>query len=149
MTNGIDPTDLPIPTAPRIVTINQPYSSGYSVGPNQVYCFPVTLGQNQRIMFNTIHTSYNVQDYTLGCWFSTVPYNPVLFYPDRVYQVHLLKQKAQQFALQDINYNGSCAVPKSVRYLELEPGMYYYNIENLTGHINKFEFRFTAEVLPI
>jgi hypothetical protein len=145
MTNNIiDPTDEPIPTAPYIVTINQPYASGYQVGPNQVFCFPFLVGQNQRIMYNALHTSYNVQDYTLAAWFSTAPYNPVLFYSNRTYIVHLLKRKASQFALQDINYVGPQQYPPpSVRTIDVEPGMYYFNIENLTGHINKFEFQFT------
>lgn len=140
---NIDPTDLPIPTAPYIVTINQPYCSGYEIGPGQLYCFPVTVGYHQRILFNCIHTARNLQDYTLNCWFSTAPHDPVMFYKNRTYAVHLLKSKAQQFALQDKNYTG-CEKhpPASVRYITVEPGTYYFNIENITGYKNKFEMQF-------
>jgi len=139
----IDPTDLPKPTAPYIVTINQPYCSGYQIGPNQIACFPIIVGSSQRVLFNAIHTSRHLQDYTLACWFSTVPNNPVLFYKNRTYSIHLLKNKAQQFALQDINYNGCEKHPQpSVRIINVEPGMYYFNIANLTGHLNKFEFQY-------
>lgn len=145
MANKIDPTDLPIPTAPRIVFINQPYACGYEVGPNQTICFPIMVGSSQRILFNVIHTAIRLQDYTLWCWFSTAPFDPVLFYKNRTFRTSLLKGKATQYALQDINYNGSCKLaPPGVRMVDVEPGMYYYNIENVTGYVNKFEFQFCA-----
>lgn len=144
MANSIDPTELPKPTAPHIVTINQPYSSGYLIGPGQIASFPVIVGYHQRILFNVIHTARHLQDYTLACWFSStvLPNDKVLFYANRTYSIHLLKSKAQQFALQDINYTGCDKPQASVRMIDVEPGMYYYNIENLTGYINKFEFQF-------
>jgi hypothetical protein len=143
--HGIDPTDLPLPTRPFLVEICPPYCMGYEVHQNQVLVFKFTVGQNQRIIFNVRQTCATVQDYTLACWFSTLPYNPVMFYYNRTYQTHLLKRMSLQFALQDINYTGSCRKPPmGTRTIAVEPGIYYYNIQNLTGHINKFDFVFTT-----
>jgi hypothetical protein len=145
----IDPTDEPLPTNPFIVEIMPPYSTGYELQPNQVYCFPVIVLQNQRTIFNLLHTSLGVQDFTIATSFSTKPYNPVLFYPNRTYKIHLLKRKALQFALQDITYAGSQKNPPAqIRTILVEPGnMYYFNVENLTGHINKFDFIFDLVTL--
>jgi len=145
----IDPTDQPIPTAPYIITVNQPYATGYQIGPNQMLCFPFLCGYHQRVMYNVLHTSLEVQDYTLAAWFSIKPHDPILFYQNRESTVHLLKRKACQFAVQDINYNGSQKIPPlGVRTLFLPTDEYFFNIENITGHINKFEFQFTITDLP-
>ena len=144
-----DPTDLPLPSLPPIVLIDPPYCSGYTINPNQAVCFPVIVGWHQRIMFNVIHTSIERQDYTLSCWFSTTPNDPVLYYPNRTFAIHLLKSKATQYALQDESYISPCMPPPSVRiiYVPSVPpfgSQYYYNIKNLTGYPNKFEFQFCA-----
>jgi hypothetical protein len=146
----IDPTDLPLPAKPFLVTIEPPYATGYQVNSNQVFVFPFTVGMNQRVIFNLRHTSNNVQDYTLSCWFSTKPFNPVLFYPNREIKTSLLKRMNLQFAMQDINYNESCKTPPiGMRTILQTPGIYYYNVENLTGHINKFDFVFqTVDLEP-
>jgi hypothetical protein len=150
LTPGEDPTDLPLPANPFLVHIHPPFCDGYQVNPNQVFVFKFIVGHSQRIIFNVRQTSLTVQDYTLACWFSTKPYNPVLFYYNRTYQVHLLKRMNLQFAMQDINYDGSCKKPPiGMRTIAVEPGIYYYNVENLTGHINKFDFVFqTVDLGP-
>lgn len=145
-----DPTELPLPSNPFLVTISPPYSTGYQVNSNQVFVFPFTVGLNQRIVFTLRHTFNETQDYTLACWFSTDPYDPVLFYANRTYQTHLLKRMNLHFAMQDINYNGSQKTPPTgMRTVYMNPGIYYYNVENLTGHINKFDFVFqTVDLGP-
>lgn len=146
----IDPTELPLPANPFLVTIEPPYATGYQVNPNQVFVFPFTVGFHQRVIFNLRHTSTLVQDYTLACWFSTAPFDPVLFYPNREIKTSLLKRMNLQFAMQDANYNGSQKIPPTgIRTIAMIPGIYYYNVENLTGQINKFDFVFqTVDLEP-
>jgi hypothetical protein len=146
---SIDPTELPLRARPPIVLIHQPYASGYVINPNQAVCFPVVVGWHQRILFNVIQTSKERQDYTLSCWFSTAPNDPVLYYPNREYCFHLLKNKATQYALQDGSFKTPHCVQPSVRLLYVPSVLpagteYYFNIKNSTGYPNKFEFQYTV-----
>ena len=119
--------------------VNPPYATGYSPLSGQTYIFPFTLMPNTRVVFNTMHTNIERQDYSLCSWFSTSPMTPVLFYQNRVYEMSLIRYN-RSFALQDVNYHGTnTSMDPRTSVIYIEPGNYYFQIGNRTNYTNKFE----------
>jgi hypothetical protein len=122
--------------------VNSPYASGYSPLSGETYIFPFTLLENTRVVFNTMHSNIERQDYTLCSWFSTKPITPVIFYQNRVYEMSLIRSN-RSFALQDQNYHGSAtSLDSRTSVIYTEPGNYYFQINNRTNYTNKFELSY-------
>ena len=125
---------------PPIVTVTPPYDTGFEIRPNQIYVFPVTLAADTRLVFNVMHTQNFREDFTLGCWFSTQPNIPVLFYENLIYDISIPRIN-RAFALQDINYTGSMVIPPvGTSTISVIPGEYFFNVQNRVNGLNKFEF---------
>ena len=123
-----------------------PYSSGYSPLSNQIYIFPFTLAANTRVVFNTMHTDCERQDYTLYSWFSIQPVVPVMFYENRTYEISLVRG-SRPFGMQDVNYTGTNIPSPRISMMYAQPGNYYFQIGNRTNYTNKFEFIQTIDTL--
>lgn len=127
-------------TSSEIEIVTPPYDTGYLTGPGQIFAFPFAVAANTRVIFNIMHTRTYREDFSLACWFSSGLKVPVLTYPNDTYYISL--QRANRaFCLQDINYSGSMATPTHDTYTILvEPGDYYFQVQNRVNAVNKFEF---------
>lgn len=133
--------------APRIIQINQPYVSQYDLLGLQVHVYSIDLLANQRITFSLIHMSKEIQDYTIGCWFSLTPLENVIRQPNSSYYFSLEHNGTKHFSLQDKNNIDNNFTPDRIIFY-LNPGRYYFNIENkMNFDHNQYGLSYTSETI--
>lgn len=112
------------------------------IGAGQTLYVPVTMNMN-RLVFRLVHGDRTKQDYGMSTWFSKDVYYQNIKFNNKRTRLYLQQNTPLVTSIHDMNFDNSVDISLTQYSVDVAPGKYYYNVENMTG--SEFTFALSME----